>query len=52
MMAMRVSDVQAWLDTLPDDEDVYIDEGGLSLCVCDQPDVYCEVGGYEGEDDE
>lgn len=56
-MAMKVSEVQAWLDTLADEELVFIDESGLALCAADSDGAYIEVGGepeweFETEDDD
>ena len=42
---MRVKEVRKWLDTLADDFEVAIDDGGLMLVLADNPDVYLEVGG-------
>ena len=41
-MAMSVQEVRQWLDTLDEDGEVYIDEGGLQLC---SGDATLEVGG-------
>jgi hypothetical protein len=46
-MAMRIADIKAWLDTLSEDAEVGVDEGGLTLVVLDLPDVYLEIGGVE-----
>jgi hypothetical protein len=47
-MAMQVSELIQWLNTLPQDAEIWIDEGGLSL---EGEDFYYEVGG-EPEDEE
>jgi hypothetical protein len=57
-MAMLVKEVKQWLDTLPDDAVVGIDDGGLTLvCFDDRITVdfgpvgqaYIEVGGLPDE---
>lgn len=50
-MAMEAKDVKAWLNTIPDDHLVAVDDGGLTLIDCANREVYCEVGG-EREDEE
>jgi len=42
---MSVKEVKRWLNTLEDDDDVAIDDGGLALVCCQDPDAYLEVGG-------
>lgn len=50
-MAMSVGEIKEWLDTLDDEDEVGVDEGGLCLLVVDKPDTYCEIGGLpEGDD--
>lgn len=51
-MALPAKVVKAWLATVKDDEDVAIDEGGLTLVVVGG-DAYLEVGGDPtgGDDD-
>jgi hypothetical protein len=55
-MSMTVKDVIRWLQTLPADDAIYIDEGGLSLVSEKDGEAYLEVGGQhmeeETEDDE
>ncbi len=43
-------EIQEWLDTLPADDTVGIDEGGLTLV--SSSGAYLEVGGEPDEDDE
>jgi hypothetical protein len=47
MMAKR--EIQAWLDTLPADALIGIDDGGLAL---ETTTGYLEVGGYSEEDEQ
>ncbi len=51
MMAKR--EVLDWLNTLPDDCDIAIDDGGLALVVVNRGEwaetAYCEVGGVPEE---
>lgn len=37
--------IKEWLNHLPPDAQVGIDEGGLTLIVFDDPDSYFEIGG-------
>jgi hypothetical protein len=56
-MAMSKAEIQQWLDNLPEDVGVGINEDGLTLQVVNNPDLYLEVGGlpeddgYDMEDD-
>ena len=51
-MSMTVGEVREWLDTLSDDDEVGIDDGGLSLRVVGGEDFYLEIGGLpEGEEE-
>lgn len=58
-MAMSVRDLKEWLDGLPSDAEVGVDEDGLCLRVVKPPEddrfeeqAYCEVGGLpEDEED-
>jgi hypothetical protein len=52
IMSMIVKDVIDWLRTLPADDAIYIDEGGLNLMSELTPDAYLEVGGQALEDEE
>lgn len=40
-----VKELKQWLDTLPEDDEVYIDENGTTLCAMLECDAYLEVGG-------
>lgn len=52
-MAMSKIEVARWLETLPADAEVAIDEGGMCLVeVGTDVEVYCEVGGEPDEDDD
>lgn len=45
-MAMEKSELQEWLNTLPDDAVIAVDDGGLTLVqVGTGGKTYCEVGG-------
>lgn len=52
---MGKKEIQAWLDTLPDDSSVAIDEGGLSLVEIDgegmETEAYLEIGMTPREED-
>ena len=44
-MAMKVQEIQKWLNSLPENAEVGVDEGGLTLKVTSDPTPYLEVGG-------
>ena len=44
-MAMQVKEIKEWLSALSDDDSVGVDDGGLCLCVVDDPEPYLEIGG-------
>lgn len=44
-MAMKVSEIQQWLETLDEDDGVGVADSGLALVSTSDPDVYIEVGG-------
>lgn len=44
-MSMPITELLAWLRSLPPDAEVGVDEGGLCLRVVDNEDQYCEIGG-------
>jgi len=48
-MSLSSNDIIQWLNSLPVGTPVCIDEGGLSLQVVNDPDVYLEVGGQPEE---
>jgi hypothetical protein len=51
-MAMTKTEITEWLDTLPDDAEIGVDDGGLCLRVVDDPEPWLEIGGMpEGEED-
>jgi hypothetical protein len=50
-MAVSKKELQRWVNTLPDDAQVGVDEGGLTLCVVGDADTYYEVGGLPEDDD-
>lgn len=50
-MAMKVSEIQDWLNTLDEDDVVGIDESGLTLVSASDPEAFLEVGGMPEEDD-
>ena len=49
-MSMTVKDVVAWLSTLDPEDEVGVDEGGLTLQSVDQPEAYLEIGGLPEEE--
>lgn len=49
-MAMSKQDILNWINTIPDNSEIGIDEGGLTLQVINDPEVYLEVGGIPEED--
>jgi hypothetical protein len=48
---MSKQDVSAWLDTLPEDAEIGIDDGGLCLQMHDS-EAYLEIGGLPEGDQE
>jgi hypothetical protein len=51
-MAMPVQELKEWLNNLPPDAEVGVDEGGLCLRVVGDDETYYEVGGLpEDEED-
>jgi len=50
-MAISTKELKKWINTLPDNISVGIDEGGLILQVVGNSDVYLEVGGLPEEDE-
>lgn len=38
-------DIESWLELLPDDDQCFIDEGGLTLCSSYRADAFIEIGG-------
>jgi len=51
-MAMQVSEIREWLDTLNDDDLVGVDDGGLCLRVVDNSAPYLEIGGMPDEEED
>ena len=41
---MRKTEIQNWLDSLPDDDHIYI-KGGIELKSIKRPETYLEIGG-------
>ena len=50
-MAMLKEDLAVWLDTLPSDAVVFIEEGGLTLACLKDPSRWVEIGGEPEEDE-
>ena len=42
---MAVDEIKRWLDTLPPNDSVGVDEGGLQLVSHQDPDAWLEIGG-------
>jgi hypothetical protein len=51
-MSDTVRHVIKWLQILPPDAEVGVDEGGLTLIVVGDPEPYFELGGVPDEDEE
>lgn len=51
-MAEPVKDLIAWLQALPENSSVGIDDGGLTLLCDENPDAYYEIGGMPEDEDE
>jgi len=50
-MSMHRDDILDWLMDLPEDAEVGVDEGGLTLIVIEH-DAHLEIGGIETEDED
>jgi len=50
-MAMFVSELKRWLNTLNDDDVIGVDEGGLCLQVDGDPGIYYEIGGLPDDNE-
>ena len=50
-MAISVSEIKEWLNTLPADALVGVDDGGLCLRVVGDHIPYCEIGGLPDEEE-
>lgn len=50
-MSIDKHDLRRWLDTLPEDAQVGINGGGLTLECVEDPKAYLEVGGLPEDDD-
>jgi hypothetical protein len=44
-MAITVKELREWLDAIPQDALIGVDDGGLTLQVADDANAYIEVGG-------
>lgn len=51
-MAMAAGELKKWLSHLNDEDQICIDDGGLALQLVDVPDIYIEVGGDPGYDED
>lgn len=51
-MAITVHLLKQWLNTLPEEAEVGVDDGGLALAVVDSEDCYFEIGGLLDAEDE
>lgn len=51
-MSMPAREVLEWLENLPEDAKVGVDDGGLCLRVVGDEDNYCEIGGLPEDDEE
>lgn len=50
---MKAKELKDWLKTMADDTLVAIDDGGLAIVNCENPEGdYIEVGGIPEEDDD
>ena len=51
-MAMTKAEIVEWLSSFDDDDNVAIDDGGLTLVVIGDPISYLEIGGIRDEEDD
>jgi hypothetical protein len=51
-MAISKQELKNWVDSIRDEDDIAIDDGGLALVVVGEDDIYLEIGGApEGQAD-
>jgi type II secretory pathway component PulM len=50
-MSMPIKEILRWLNTLDPEQEVSVDDGGLTLVVTDYPDEYLEIGGIPDGDE-
>jgi hypothetical protein len=50
-MAMPAREIMEWLETLPEDAEVGVDEGGLCLQVVGNEETSLEIGGLPEDED-
>lgn len=44
---ITAKELKRWINTLPKDAQVYVDDGGLTLLVDVDSEAYLEIGGQE-----
>ena len=49
-MSIKAEELKQWINSLPSGTSIGIDEGGLTLQVVGNPEVYLEIGGLPEED--
>ena len=49
-MTIEAKELKEWINSLPSGTSIGIDEGGLTLQVVGNPDVYLEIGGLPDEE--
>jgi hypothetical protein len=52
VMAITVNELQKWLDALQPNDEVAVDDGGLTIVVVGREEVYCEIGGVPTDDED
>lgn len=50
-MSLTAKELKEWINSLPSGTSVGIDEGGLTLQVVGNPEVYLEIGGLPEDED-
>jgi hypothetical protein len=49
---MTAGELRRWLDTIDPEETIAVDDGGLTLVLVSDENVYMEVGGLPDDEDD
>lgn len=49
-MSISAKELKQWINSLPNNSHVGIDDGGLTLQIIDNPEIYLEIGGLPEND--
>jgi|WetSurMetagenome_2_1015567.scaffolds.fasta_scaffold194501_3 hypothetical protein len=51
-MSIEKQVLRRWIESISDNQEIAIDDGGLTLIVVDNPKIYLEVGGIPEDTEE